>query len=194
MINAGSIALNGRLNRHRYEKWHTNCIALGQGEHIMRKTSGFTLMELMVTIAIVAILSAIVIPNFIAWVPKFRLGGASRDVLAILQKTRVQAVKDNTSYVLIFDTGNASYTAFLDDGGGDPANSGNGVLDAGERVLMQKTLANGIDISATTLPGDWVVFDTQGTASAAGNITLADNRGNVRQIILELAGGSRIQE
>jgi type IV fimbrial biogenesis protein FimT len=193
-INAENIALNGRQGRHRYEKWHTNCIALGQGENIMQKTSGFTLMELMVTIAIIAILSAIAIPNFIAWVPKFKLGGGCRDVLAILQKTRVQAVKDNTNYVLMFDTGNESYTAFLDDGAGTPANSGNGVLDGGERVLVQKTLANGIDISATTLPGDLVVFNTQGIASTAGTITLTDNSGNVRQIFLELAGSSRIQE
>lgn len=150
-------------------------------------------MELMVTIAILAILSIIAVPNIIAWIPKFKIGGASRDVLAILQKTRLQAVKDNTNYVLMFDTGNASYTVFLDDGAGTPANSGNGVLDAGERILVQKTLENDIDVSATTLPGDLVVFDTQGIASSAGTITLTDNRGNVRQIVIELAGGSRIQ-
>ncbi len=150
-------------------------------------------MELMVTIAIISILSIIAIPNIIAWVPKFRIGGASRDVLSILQKTRLQAVKDNTNYVLMFDTGNASYTAFLDDGGGDPANAGNGVLDGGERTLVQETLATGIDITATTLPGDLVVFNTQGIASSAGAITLTDTRGNARQIALELAGGSRIQ-
>ena len=178
---------------HGYARWHTNCIVLGQGDNIMQKTSGFTLMELMVTIAIIAILSAIVIPNFIAWVPKFKLGGASRDVLGILQKTRVQAVKDNSSYVLMFDTGNESYTAFLDDGAGTPANSGNGVLDGGETVIVQKTLANGIDISVTTLPGDWVAFNTQGIASTAGTITLTDSSGDTRQIFLELAGSSRIQ-
>jgi type IV fimbrial biogenesis protein FimT len=193
MTSAEKTALNGRQERQRQKKWHTNCIALGQGDNIMQKTSGFTLMELMVTIAIIAILSAIAIPNFVAWVPKFRLGGASRDVLDILQGTRVQAIRDNTNYVLAFDTGNASYTAFLDDGGGTPANAGNGVLDGGERVLAQETLAAGIDISATTLPGDLVVFDTQGMASSAGTITLTDSGGNVRQIALELAGGSRIQ-
>lgn len=159
----------------------------------MQKSFGFTLMELMVTIAILAILSIVAIPNIIAWIPKFKIGGASRDVLGILQKTRVQAVKDNANYVLTFDTGNASYTAFSDDGAGTPANSGNGVLDAGERILVQKTLENDIDISATTLPGDLVVFDTQGIASSAGTITLTDNSGNVRQIVIELAGGSRIQ-
>lgn len=159
----------------------------------MQKASGFTLMELMVTIAIIAILSAIAIPNIIAWVPKFKIGGAARDVLAILQKTRVQAVKENTNFVLMFDTGNARYTAFRDDGAGTPANSGNGVLDGGEAVIVQNTLANGVDISATTLPGDLVAFDTQGIASTAGTITLTDNSGNVRQISLELAGSSRIQ-
>lgn len=159
----------------------------------MQKTSGFTLMELMVTIAIISILSMIAIPNIIAWVPKFRLGGASRDVLSILKKTRLRAVKDNTNCVLMFDTGNARYTAFLDDGGGTPANAGNGVLDGGERVLVQETLAVGVDITATTLPGDQALFNTQGIASSAGIITLTDTRGNVRQIALELAGGSRIQ-
>ncbi len=66
----------------------------------------------------------------------------------------------------------------LDDGAGTPANSGNGVLDGGETVIVQKTLANGIDISATTLPGDWVAFNTQGIASTAGTITLTDNSGD----------------
>ena len=159
----------------------------------MQKANGFSLMELMVAIAIVAILSIIAIPNFIAWIPKFEIGGASRDVLGILQKTRVQAIKDNTNYVLMFNTGNDSYTAFQDDGAGTPANAGNGVLDGGERILVQKTLANAIDISATTLPADQVAFDTQGIASSSGTITLGDNQGNVRQIFLELAGSSRIQ-
>ncbi len=193
MINAEKTALDGQQERHGQEKWHTNCIALGQGDNIMQKTSGFSLMELMVTIAIISILSGIAIPNIISWVPKFRLGGAFRDVLDVLQGTRVQAVRDNASYALTFDTGNATYTSFQDDGGGTPANADNGVLDGGERVLAQVTMPVGIDITATTLPGDLVVFNTQGIASSAGTVTLTDSRGNVRQILLELAGGSRIQ-
>ena len=193
MTNVDKKALDGQQGPPGKEKWHTNCITLEQGDKIMQKTSGFTLMELMVTIAIISILSIIAIPNIIAWVPKFRIGGASRDVLAILKKTRIRAVKDNANCVLMFDTGNARYTAFLDDGAGTPANSGNGVLDGGERVLVQETLAVGIDITATTLPGDQAVFNTQGMAASGGTVTLTDARGNTRQITLELAGGSRIQ-
>ena len=47
----------------------------------MRKNSGFTLIELMVVIALIVVLSAIAIPNYIAWLPKYRLNSAVDDVL-----------------------------------------------------------------------------------------------------------------
>jgi len=168
----------------------------------MQKTSGFTLMELMVTIAIIAVVSAIAVPNFLAWVPKFKLGGASRDVLAVLQGTRVQAVKDNTNYTVQFNLGNESYVAFLDDGAGTPDTTpadgipdglGDGILDATETIVSQKVLPDGINIVNTTLAGNQVIFDTQGVASTAGTITIANDRGASRLIVLELAGSSRIQ-
>ncbi len=159
-------------------------------------------MELMVTIGIIAVASTIAVPNFLAWVPKFRLGGASRDVLSVLQGTRVQAVKDNANYTVLFNVGNESYTAFLDDGAGTPDTTpadgipdgrGNGLLDATETIISQKTLPDGINITNTTLPGNRVVFDTQGVASSAGTISIANDMGETRQIVLELAGSSRIQ-
>ena len=183
-------------------KWHTYCMAKGQGEKIMQKTSGFTLMELMVTIAIIAVASAIAVPNFMAWVPKYKLGGAARDVLGVLQGTRIQAVKGNSNYTLQFNVANESYVVFLDDGAGTPDTTpadgipdgmGDGILDATETIISQKTLSNGINIANTTLAGNQVIFDTQGVASNAGTITITSANGESRQIILELAGSSRIQ-
>ena len=159
-------------------------------------------MELMVTIAIIAAISAIAVPNFIAWIPKYKLGGASRDVLNVLQGARIQAVKNDTNGIVLFNVADESCTAFLDDGAGTPDTTpadgipdgrGNGALDATEKVISQKTLPNGITISNTTLPGNQVTFDSQGVASSAGTITLTNARGETRQIVLELAGGSRIQ-
>ena len=78
----------------------------------MRKDSGFTLIELMVIIAIIAVVTAITIPNLIGWLPNHRLGTASRDILSVLQQVRLRAVKDNADAAIQFAPGNEDYTAF----------------------------------------------------------------------------------
>ena len=169
----------------------------------MQKSTGFTLMELLVTIGIIAVVSAIAVPNFMSWLPKYRLGNASRDVLAILQKTRVRAVKDNLLCAVQFNVGNESYTAISDDGAGTadttpadgiPDGRGNGIFEATETVIAAGSLLAGIDIVSTTgLTGGRVVFDTQGVASESGSIIIRNDRGDSRTIVIELAGSSRIQ-
>jgi len=172
----------------------------------MQKTSGFTLMELMITIAIVAILSAIVVPNMIGWMPKFRLGSESRDMLSNILKTRQQAIKDNTIYSILFDVGAERYTIWNDDGEGTPDAApadgipdgrNDGIFDATERLLLQKSLPGGINIISTSLPGNLVVFDTQGLASSAGVINIRNNTGNDqfrRRITIQLAGTVDLEE
>jgi len=162
-------------------------------------------MELMVTIAIVAVASAIAVPNFMSWMPKFQLGGASRDVLDVLQGTRVKAVKDNASYTVQFNVGNESYVAFLDDGAGTPDTTpadgipdgrGDGILDATETVISQASLPGGIDITNTSLTGHQVIFDSQGVASSAGTIFIGSEVASLnerREVIIELAGTVRIR-
>jgi len=168
----------------------------------MQKSSGFTLMELLVTIAIIAVASAIAIPSFLSWLPTYRLGNASRDVLAILQKTRVQAVKDNLLCAVQFNVGNESYRAVIDDGAGTgdtapadgiPDGRGDRIFEASETVIAARSLLAGIDIVGTTLTGNQVIFDTQGVASESGSIIIRNDRGDSRTIVIELAGSSRIQ-
>jgi type IV fimbrial biogenesis protein FimU len=76
----------------------------------MRKQSGFTILELMVVICIVAILSAIAIPNYLAWLPKQRLRNASSELRANMQHARLAAVQANESCTVSFNLMNDSYT------------------------------------------------------------------------------------
>ena len=64
---------------------------------LCNKQSGFTLIELIVIIAIVAVFAGIAVPNFLSYMPKSRLNGAARQVMGDLMAARMKAVKENTT-------------------------------------------------------------------------------------------------
>jgi prepilin-type N-terminal cleavage/methylation domain-containing protein len=71
---------------------------------------GFTLLELIVAIAIFAILCSITIPAYSSWLPDYELRNAARDLYSTMRLAKTLAVKQNTTYQIIFDTsGKGSY-------------------------------------------------------------------------------------
>ena len=79
------------------------------------KQSGFTLIELMTTVACMAILAAVVIPNWIAsaW-PAYRLKNAAKQVVSDIRYARMRAISTNHPYRLRFDPLSDAY--FLERG------------------------------------------------------------------------------
>jgi len=72
------------------------------GKEIMRvrsksflNSSGFSFSELVVVIAIIAVLVAISFPIFSKWAPQYRLKQASRDLYSAIQSIRLTAIKTN---------------------------------------------------------------------------------------------------
>lgn len=61
------------------------------------RPKGFSLVEIIIVIAIISILAAVAIPNLLGYFPKSRLSGAARVVAGDLLATRMQAVKLNRS-------------------------------------------------------------------------------------------------
>jgi len=68
----------------------------------MRQKKGFTIIEMIVTVSIVAILAAIAIPTYYGLMPRYRLNGAARQVMGDLINARMNAVKLNTTMSITF--------------------------------------------------------------------------------------------
>jgi len=71
---------------------------------IVKKNSGFTLIELMVVIVVIGILVAIGVPNFMSWLPKYRLKSAVRDLYSNMQLAKMTAVKSNQNCTVTYST------------------------------------------------------------------------------------------
>jgi len=64
----------------------------------MQRHTGFTLIELMVTVAIIAILAAVALPSYTAYITRSKLAEATSNLLAMRTKME-QYYQDNRSYV-----------------------------------------------------------------------------------------------
>jgi len=152
-------------------------------ETVLLDHFGFTMVELMVSVSILAILMAIAVPNMLANMPTTQLNGAARQVLGDLMWARSKAVSENNQFVVTFPN-NTSYI-ILDD------NNKNGTADAGEWTRTQNIQTNFADV-ALTKTGANPVFSPRGTTAGATTITLTNSSGSPRTVSVSATGVVKI--
>lgn len=71
------------------------------------KSRGFSLIELMVSVVVMAILASVAVPSFQSWLRNTQIRNAAESITNGLQKARAEAVSRNTkiTFVLGADTG-----------------------------------------------------------------------------------------
>lgn len=143
--------------------------------------SGFSLIEVLTVIALLAVLSGTAVVNYSALGPQLALAQATRQVLLDLRVARVQTMADNQSRRLLFPTGRAEYRR--------QRRSGTAYEDDGPVV----TLPDGIDIADCTAPNDAVAFRPRGNAISFGTVVLANTAGDTTRLVVDIAGHVRVQ-
>jgi len=84
-----------------------------------KKELGFTLIELMITVAIAGILASMAAPSFVGLIERTRVKTAAESIYADLQYTKMQSVKQNNTISLIFTkTSNTIWCYGITDKGG----------------------------------------------------------------------------
>lgn len=160
------------------------------------KQTGFTLIELMFTIVVLAVLLGIGVPNFRDFIRNSRLTAAANDLLADINLARSEAVKRRVPVTLCKSTDGASCAAstdttpfrrwivFVDDA--NPAavnttNDGNGAVETGEVILKDTAISNEIPKAANT--GRRLIYRPSGFPAADGSdrlsrVVFCDSRGS----------------
>ncbi len=160
------------------------------------RKAGFTMVELMIVIAVIAILSAIAVPNIINWLPNYRAKAAARDMISNFQKAKMEAVKRNTDVVIQFTPGAyaangqvGSYRIFADD------NPANGAFDAGELVLAQVNMPKNVSLYTTSFVGDTTGYNSRSLPwkSRLGSVEIRNNKSRYYMASLSFAGHVRLQ-
>jgi Tfp pilus assembly protein FimT len=113
-----------------------------------RNNSGITALELATTIAIIAVIAAIIMPPYLKWNRERRLEGAVTNLTTDLEMAKVRAIRENAFVVVEFNADR--YTMFLDTGdgvGGLP----NWNRDADERQIFNRQMPAGVQIDTGSL-------------------------------------------
>ncbi len=80
------------------------------------KTTGFTLVELVIVVALLAILSAVAVPGFQAWMESSRIRNAAASITNGMQQARSEAIARNRNVEFVIAGTSSSWTVRLVDG------------------------------------------------------------------------------
>ena len=137
--------------------------------------SGFSLIEMLVVIGILAITAIVTIPNVIAWRNGMQFRAAVNELRSDLESAKTRAVKENATVTVAFDPTAGQYRmTYLDQ-------------VANTILLKSQTLPAGVRIAtenpAHTLDslGNQTSFSSRGTAGAC-TIVLANQQGRTKSV------------
>lgn len=165
----------------------------------MKKNSGFTLLELLITVALISIVMAIAVPSMTTFTQNDRLTTNINTLIGHLAYARSEAVK-RSQQVSICSSNNATtctggswqdgWIVYID---ADGDNS----FTAGEEVLRAQQALEGAN-TLTTAIGTQVTYDYRGFVNAAsvGSFQLCDGRSGPhgKTIRISTTGRVRIED
>lgn len=148
--------------------------------------NGFSLIEMLMVVAIMAIVAAIAIPFFGGFLANRDLKSAARDIVGDVYELRQRAISENTWYQITFDQGANSYNLQKCANTGSPCGNFND-------MITKKPSAFRIDISLSNVNingGSVLQMQPNGVVSptTGGSVQLINGRGSTATVTIKLTG------
>ena len=140
---------------------------------------GFSILELFITLAIIAVVAAIGYPTFQRMAINGNLRSAAREIMGDIVLLKERAVAQNTQFSITFEPLNNRYRCSDMD------------TDQWKSPTM---IARDIQITRAAFgTGRTMVFETRGTLQQAGSIELTNGRGSKATITCNIAGRTYVK-
>jgi type IV fimbrial biogenesis protein FimT len=138
----------------------------------MKIERGFTLLELLVTLAVAGVLLTVAVPSFKTTITNNRQIAQTNELLGSLMYARSEAITENKSAVICASTDGS--TCGTDWSQGWIVYSS---ADASKILRSHSALDGGNKLYDGTI-GSSITFNSNGTSTASGTFTLCDSRGS----------------
>ena len=164
--------------------------------------TGFSLIELVVAMAIMAILIAMGLPSFSTYLANTKVRANAESVLSGLQTARTEALRQNTSVEFLFtsDIPNTSSVATNNVGGANWMVRSTPPVDATSYIDGKVSSESGGSRVTLTPSANSIIFNNLGAANPAATIDLAyigddcvADGGPIRCLRVQVSLGGRIR-
>lgn len=149
----------------------------------MQNQKGFSLIELIVVMAIMGIAAGIAVPVYNNMKPQIRLNGAARQVMGDLMWARMRAISQNNEFKIFF-LDNHRYQILDDDD-----NNGSIKLDGSELTVTKDIQGKYHDVTFTY--NNDPIFHPKGNAAPTATINLTNSHGT-KTVTIAITGRVKI--
>jgi len=144
--------------------------------------NGFSLIEMIIAVAILAVLSGAAVTVYVGMKPSISLSGATRQIMGDFMWARMRAVSQNNEFKIFF-LDDHRYQILDDD-------NNNGNIDSSELTVTKDIQDEYYDVTFTST--DNPIFQPRGNAAPTATITIT-NSIMTKTVIIAITGRVKIE-
>lgn len=151
-----------------------------------KRQAGFTLMELLTSISVATVLTTVGVPTMQNTLEKRRLSAAAEELYGNLQLMRTQAIKQNRSSFVSFQSDDDSWRYGLDDTAACDTSVADDCTVQGNPRVVSSEAYRGVSVTQN-FAGNVAGFEPRrGLALSSGAATLTSDAGEIRVVLLRV--------